>query len=262
MVRLGLPVLACLALTAWGCDIAASTGSTGDDAGRGSDDTLVPDSIRAAYHVDASRLALRVLQETGTPSEQPVGIPAAQTDTFYRALISVYNLSHPASDSATRLYALHTGGNPSVNDLLVYLDMTAGWADPWRRQQALTGVAAIDSLMTRYQLRVARFTRLSGLGMGDMFDLMSAGQYNVAALAQRFKATGLVRSAGPNSSFGGSDDIRATRLGSAWRLDYQVAWGDCPSGCLYVHTWSFLAFDAGGVRYAGSSGWPLSARTN
>ena len=108
--------------------------------------------------------------------------------------------------------------------------------------------------MSTVTVALSLATRLSALKMGDMVEIRSAGRFNMAALAQRFVATGLVRSAEQEGVFGGSRDIAALRQGAGWRLAYTVAWGDCPAGCIYSHAWSFLAFDTGGVRYVGSDG--------
>ena len=92
--------------------------------------------------------------------------------------------------------------------------------------------AAMDSLVSRYALILARHDRLRGLGW-DMLELRAAKPLNTIALADRFAHAAPVVSAAPDSWIGGGDDIAATRVAGGWRLDYSVRWGAL-SGWLHL----------------------------
>lgn len=81
-------------------------------------DSLVPDSLRAVYRVDAARLALRFLIARDDPARDEVLLPDALTRTLYDVLILVHNATGlDARDSVVRQYAVHAFPNPPVDTL-------------------------------------------------------------------------------------------------------------------------------------------------
>jgi hypothetical protein len=42
--------------------------------------------------------------------------------------------------------------------------------------------------------------------------------------------------------------------GGGWAVTVRIGWGDCPSGCIHQHRWTFTVSSAGGVTPTGQSG--------
>ncbi len=55
-----------------------------------------------------------------------------------------------------------------------------------------------------------------------------------------------VRYAEPNASIGDGTDIRASASNDEWHVEFRLAWGDCPSGCM-EERWLHFAVTSAGV---------------
>jgi hypothetical protein len=208
---------------------------------------------RLAYEEDAVRLAIRYLRETGSPAQADVRPPAALVESLFNALAHVHAWTHPVRDSIVELYRIHSFPYPQTRQLIVRVDPAHGWTHAWRSLNAYTGNATVDALVAEYELGVVAFHHWS---IGDVAVLRAARPLHAAALAARFVPIAGVIYAERDGVGGDGDDIRASRDGDGWRLDYSVGFGDCPSGCIYRYTWSVGVSAAGAVRYLGSSGEP------
>lgn len=207
-----------------------------------------PEALRAAYREDAARLAARI---RGADAE--VELPAALVTSLYEALVRVSEFNHPARDSIVDIYQVHSWGNPPLREILVGVDPAAAWVAQWRAGSRLTGNSQVDALMEQHRLELVRY---HDWGSGHTVLLRPAEPLNIAALAARFRAIPGVTLAGGNVQAGGGNDLQATALGSVWRLEYSLGWGDCLSGCGNQHIWSFDVRPDGSVLYRGSTGLP------
>lgn len=233
-----------------GCESVSGPGETFPLIPHASDEHL-GDPERAAYEEDAVRLALRRLEEIGSPALMEVYPPAVLVDGLYDALMLVTLFDHPAKDSVA---GIHTFPVPETREILVGVDSTAAWVDAWRSGIAETGNPAVDDLMTTYGLEPDRFYEWA---IGHYAVLRAGAPLNATALATLFRSIDGVLAAETNRMGGDGNDIRARPRDGGWQLDYSVGFGDCPAGCINRHTWSFVVDGDGVVRYIGSSGDPL-----
>lgn len=216
-----------------------------------------PVELEDTLFVDASRLALRWLSATDSPETSQVHIPASVRDSFLLGLQAIaQDTLYPASDSVFTRYEIHTWPKPMLQEVVVFVDSTAGWTAYWRKGFHLTGNAAIDSLMVRYDLRVRRYdARLAT----HSAVLRSAIPLNLDALAHLFLDIPAVVNAQPMSGMGDGNDIQASIRNDTLYYDFQYKWGDCPAGCLSRHTWHFSVYPTAPpeVVYLGSEGHTL-----
>lgn len=214
----------------------------------------LPGAVRDAYTEDAVRLAIRLLEAENSPARNDVKPPATLVNTLLGALARVHAFSHPARDTVVAVHRIHTFPRPATREIMVRVDTALAWSGAWRAGNALTGNPAVDSLVTRHGLTVRQFHYWDVTG--PVAVLRSAEPLNAAALATRFAALPGVAWAEPNSVGGDGNDIRVSRHGAGWRLDYSVGWGDCPAGCINRRTWSFAVSGApgGGVQFLGATG--------
>lgn len=217
------------------------------------EDSALPATLREAYREDAARLALReILQEDG-PEADRVEISPERSDYFYSALVRVFNFRHHARDDVVDRYGIHTFPSPSVNTLSLRVG-GAAWADAWRRGERLTGNPGVDRLVQDYGLRV--YDYYSSPTLGDLFTLTSDLNLNARALGKRFEGIEGVQSAYSDGACCDGNDIEAARTGIGVVLEFSAGYGDCPSGCIYRHFWSFLVWNDGRVEFAGERGNP------
>jgi hypothetical protein len=45
----------------------------------------------------------------------------------------------------------------------------------------------------------------------------------------------------------------------SWRVTYTIGWGDCPSGCIYQHVWTYEVAADGTVTLKSQTGDPLAS---
>ncbi len=45
----------------------------------------------------------------------------------------------------------------------------------------------------------------------------------------------------------------------SWRVTYTIGWGDCPSGCIYQHVWTYEVAADGTVKLVSETGDPLES---
>lgn len=204
-----------------------------------------------AYEEDAVRLAIRYLEEIGSPARHDVDPPEGLVASLYRALGHVHGVSHPARDTVIEAHGIHTFPQPASREIMVRVDPEQAWTHAWKALNAVTGNSAVDALVSDHALSVRQYHEWS---IGEVAVLRAARPLNAAALAARFAPLEGVLSAEPNGSGGDGNDIRASRHADGWRLDYSIGFGDCPAGCIHRRTWSFAVGADGRVRFLGASG--------
>jgi hypothetical protein len=215
-------------------------------------DSPIPDLVKQQYREDAAQLALRWLVEEGAPSHNGVELPSDLVQTFYNALIQVYQATDvPARNMVVDTYNIHAFPKLNTRELLVSVDPTKAWTQAWRNGKRLTGNAEIDALMKQFDLD------LKGYLSGSNIAVLRTGRpLNTLALAKLLNPIEGVRYADDNSVGGDGNDIRAEFKGSYWQLDYSVGFGDCPAGCSGRTHWKFHVYPDGNVKFAGRSGSP------
>jgi hypothetical protein len=214
----------------------------------------VPDGpVRGAYQEDAVRLAIRHLVNIGAAARHDVDPPMPLVAGLFNALERVHAFTHPARDTVIDVYRIHTFPHPQTRQVMVRVDPAHAWTRAWSGGNTLTGNAAVDSLIVRYELTLHRYYLWT---IGEVAVLAAGRPLNATALAARFAPITGVVWAEPDGMGGDGADIRASRSGDGWRLDYSVGYGDCPAGCIQRRTWSFSVSAAGMVRYLGASGSP------
>ncbi len=216
------------------------------------DDSQVPAALRAAYHEDAARLALRDLLAVGY-AEIPIPDEAARP--YYDGLVLVYNATVlPARDTVVDVYRIHTFPSPTTRSLLLELFGTEEWVQRLARREVPTGEPTVDSLLARYSLSIGSVYTMHD---GDVLVTLGPPEpLNVQALALLFRGITGVRFSEPNGVVGDGDNIAGSVNESRMLLDYSVGSGDCPAGCTGRRFYHFAVHDDGTVEYLGASGSP------
>lgn len=250
-VMTGSTVLVALAALAGG--IACGSGAT-EPVPLSVDEGELPAELLADYREDAARLAVRHRRALDQSPLGEVRVPEPLAEDLYGALVRVATFDHPASDSVTALYKVHTFPEPVLHRLLLGVDPDAGWTEAWRDGRRETGNPDVDGLVETYGLDLERYRAREG--GPDLAVLVSEDPLDIEALARRFLPVEGVVSAEPDGVAGDGNDIRAAALGPGWRLEFSVGFGDCPAGCISRHIWTFRVDGDGAVTFLGSEGPP------
>lgn len=206
-----------------------------------------------SYYEDAARLALRELGKAGDLADAPVELPGELVDSFYQALVLVYNaVALPARHAVVEQYNIHTFRWPDLHSLILGVDSTQAWVKALQRGEPLTGTLQIDQLLQEFDLHLSHFSQRL-----QLLVLYSQKLLNMAALAKYFTVIEGVRHATPEVIGGSGNDIAAFADKAYLQLDYSLGFGDCRAFCTQRHFWKFRIYSNNLVEFAGEGGDPL-----
>ncbi len=225
-----------------------------------------PDSLRAFYEFDASKLALRNLYETNHPDTSEVIIAEVHKEKIHDALVALYQAYDlPARDEVVEFFNVHALGDPLTNSFVLYADTSFAWVRNWENGLLLSGNATcdlwVDSLDLRfsYDPAVEFVEELGASYLAIHFE--SDMPMNIAPLLQEFNnVDGIVFSEDEELVLDVEKDITYKDFSDQGYLEFifRYAWENCQNGCLNEHLWNFrVNEDDCSVSFFGDSGDPL-----
>lgn len=217
------------------------------------DDQHLSKEQRARYLQDAEKLAVRYINDKDSTQ---TGIPGNLVDLLYNGLIHIVNSEHPKAKEATEEYSVHARNPGNPRGIVVFADTTAPWLDAWREGKTETGNEEIDKLIDQFNFTLADYNELSNTLPTSMATLESDHAINVFAAGHLFGELEGIEHAGPDQLTDGND-INILFFDDHLRYIYEYGFGDCPSGCISRHMWSFNVSRNGTVEFAGEKGDPL-----
>jgi hypothetical protein len=259
-MRNWLPLVAALVLFAGlaaGCDLLSkSSGSYAPVVDvPAPDDVALSDSLRAVYRTDAGRLALRRVRDRGGEAARQVRLPDSLVDPFYNALLQVHAADDlDGRDTVVDTLDIHTFPRFFVHELSVTAEEPLpDWFTAWKEGQRFTGNATVDELLREYDLQLVAYN-VYEYSETESARLRSEALLNTPVLTDRFDPIEGVKYASAGSAIGDGNDIEGTLGDDFVELRYSVGSGDCPSGCINRHYWTFRVFEDGRVMFRGESG--------
>lgn len=211
-------------------------------------------TVTERYNTDAQRLALRRVYADSSSYTDSVFVPSQWSDTSLRALIAVYNaLTLPARDSVVTYYNLHTWIKPPMRIFTVQADKTLSWMQELKNGNINTGNSAVDSLISEFGLQIDYYYASMLLPFHEV-SFETDTNYNIPIVANRFLGIPGVIDVYPQTIYGNGSDIVDSVTSNFIQLKYELRWEDCPSFCIYRHTWEFRVYNDCSVEYLGSSG--------
>ncbi len=219
------------------------------------DSCAAPTLVRSHYLGSAKMLALR--QMLGHPVyADSVQIPKTLYEPILEALSAVYNATQFAQrDTVTNCLDILAFPAPvSPLEITLTADTNQLWAQRLYQDISPTSNDQLDSLIFDYGLQ-----RTSSLQIGGqyIFTFQTDQPLNTVALAALFNGVPGAQ-ATTNTVFGGGSDIVLDTVAGGVTLTYTVRWGDCPAGCIYHRSWTFLVRPNCSVDYLGVEGDPLT----
>ncbi len=206
--------------------------------------------------VEAEALAAGVMQRSPEPLRaSPVSPPASLVDSIYEALSALSRFRSPATDSVFEVFGIHAAA-AGLHSVVVALDSAAPWLEAWSRGEGATGAPALDSVLQPAGLLSPEEAPWF---LGDHAFLLRFREPVLWwAVADRLSTAPFVEGVSPRViPMGGGEGVFVERGDRGWRFVYSVGWGDCPSGCIHWHRWTFEVEDGGRVSFGGASGEPV-----
>lgn len=235
-----------------------STNAVGDSASIGwegiemvaADDQSLSNDRKTKYLMDAEKLAVRLINNRDSTQTR---IPDALINLFYNGLIHIVTADHPEAQEATDPeYQVHARTPADPRALIVYVDSSAAWTDAWKNSDTQTGNTDVDELLNEFNLTLMEFND-SESSANDAATLHSEYAINGYAVGRLFKQLEDISSAGPPVVTDGSN-IEVLLFEDHLRYTLEYRYGDCPSGCINQHEWTFKVFVDGNVEFVSESG--------
>jgi hypothetical protein len=214
------------------------------------DDSNIPQLIRSKYKLDAALLALGHMYRNKLPDTASVYIPEYLIQPFYSGLIRIYNCrTIPFTKSITKTRPIHTRANQILYSVSVGIDTSYDWTKRWVDGFKYTGNDTIDSLLVKYNLESH-----TTYAIYRSVNLYSEKPLNIMYLITLLEEIPGITYAEPRVLIGGGNYITARMESSYIKFRFYMGWGDCPSGCLYGHSWEYTVSYGGEVRFLSSYG--------
>ncbi|HRY31781.1 MAG TPA: T9SS type A sorting domain-containing protein [Bacteroidales bacterium] len=208
----------------------------------------VPWILQQEYELDVKGLAVKWMMQSGSPDTVYVSIPSWQQDEIMEGLAAVFNVNHPARDSVFDQYCVHDmAWQPVTHGLIIGVGATAPWIPAWQSLQTMTGLPALDTLLTKYQLQITNWFSFINAAVFQTPLLL-----NIYALEDSLKwASPHIQYAEPDLLIGAAGLITYDKTGNDRYYNFTFQWNDCFDGCDNWHTWMFRVTHDCAVEYLG-----------
>lgn len=212
-----------------------------------------------AYDRDIKQLATNRIFQLQSPDTALVTIPHAYIDTISEGLSAIFNASSiKERDSVFNLYCVHNnnGWPYDYAGFLLKVDTNFAWTQAWMNLNTITGNAHMDTIVTRYNLKVTRFYTWAIGNYAELAPVSTAdSSWNILALLDSMKMVAGVLDAEPNSYVGNAGKIEYYTVGNTRYYDFYFEFQDCFDGCDSYRMWKFKVNPDCSVEYLGFVDW-------
>jgi len=227
-----------------------------------------PDSLRAKYDFDATKMAIRNLYISQHPDTAEIRVADIHKEAIFEALIAIYQVEEnlPARDEVVDFFNVHALGGPLTNSFVLYADTSYQWVENWMLGiDELTGNPAIDMWVDSFDLAFNTtpfFDYNETLG-GDYLKIhfQTIEHLNIQPLLAVFESVeGVSLAVKDNFILEIEKDIEFKDFSATGYIElvYRYGWDNCEVDCLNEHIWTFRVYqDDCSVAFSGDSGDPL-----
>ena len=215
---------------------------------------VIPAPLYQVYEQDIKNMAVRRMMDLQHPDTAFIEIPQAWIDTIGGGLAAIFNTAIPERDTIFNKYCVHDLANNYVvyQSILVAVDTSYAWTQPWQNINTVTGNPDIDSLILNYGFSIDNFYFWS---FGTVAVLSTGEFINIYALFDSLEMVPGVLYAEPNGLFGVAGRIDYEQTGQDRYYDFYFQFNDCFDGCDNYRKWSFKVNPDCSVEYLGFSDW-------
>ncbi len=217
--------------------LACNQNSTNPEPNNLSASDIIPlnDSTRQLYYNDAVYIEyMRQADKEHTLSSSAV-LDEFNIGQYYNDLINIYQSSYKINkrflDNITRI---HNHYHYGIRQIHVAVDTNKIWVKNWLNDKKIADIAGIDSIIYNYELDILES---NGSKNRYNFTLTSANPINNRLLAEKLSATDEFLYAEIPARHPDWSSISMQGNQDYKNYIFKYGWGDCPSGCIYQHTW-------------------------
>lgn len=217
----------------------------------------VPSLLKMEYKRDVAQLASYRIYQIQSPDTDLVQIPPAYSDSIFEGLAAIFNAtSIPERDSVFNFYCVHNlnpfAGFGGYSGFLVKVDTNYAWTHAWQNLMTLTGDPLMDTILTRYHLKISNFYNWI---IGDYAELSVDSSWNTYALIDSINLVPGVLMTELNSWVGVAGKISYEMIGNSKYYNFYFEYQDCFDGCDAYRNWKFKVNSDCSVEYLGLENW-------
>lgn len=209
----------------------------------------IPSTLQTNYDADIKHLALLRIFSQNSSFQDSIDVSLSYQDTIWQGMAAIFNLTTITDrDSVFDNYCIHhESSNFIFSKIYVSVDTTYNWTQSWQNLNTITGIASLDSLLSKYGFTVTNFS-----SFGSNYATLTTNQnINVLPLCDSIETFSGVIYAEPNASVGFGNTITYNKVGNERFYNFTVGYGDCLSGCTSTHTFKFKVYNNCSVDYLG-----------
>lgn len=211
----------------------------------------IPPLLANKYDRDIKQLATNRLFNLQSPDTALVRIPQVYIDTISEGLAAIFNATSISErDSVFNLYCVQNrnGWPGDYVGFIVKVDTSFSWTKSWQNLITITGDPDMDTILTRYNLKITNFYKWS---FGNFATLSVDSSWNKFALINTIKTVPGVLSVEQNSVIGAAGKISYNIIGNTRYYDFYFEYMDCMDGCDAFRIWKFKVNPDCSVDYLG-----------
>jgi hypothetical protein len=213
---------------------------------------IIPTELTSFYDKDVKNIALQRIINQNSSYIDSIDIPYSYQDTIWSGLAAIFNVaSIPERDSAFDIYCIH---DMSFNNSIYYsidvgVDLSYGWTGNWQNYNIITGIPSLDTLLLTYGFTVSNFTNI----LGYHYATLTTNQaINIQPVCDSIVTFSGVTYCNILPHMGDGNSVSYSKIGDEKTYQFEIAWGDCLSGCVCSRSYNFKVYDNCSVEYIGT----------
>lgn len=205
------------------------------------------------YERDIKHLSIIEMIGNNAPELEYAEISESYQLPIWEGLSAIFNSNLPGRDEVFDIYCIHHLGNINNSQLVIYQTMyvnpepNVSWIQSWEAGDLTTYDEEFNAFLQRWGFYYDG-------KLLNSFKLKTDQLINMIPLADTVDMMDSIIFAERKSHIGYGNAISFQKNGNDRYYTFSVGWGDCPSGCVFNHNWSFLVTEDCEVSFLGESG--------
>ncbi len=207
-----------------------------------SNDSLLSDSLKAILYSDAQNMEFEIMQKNETIYNTMPWLDEDNVQKHYNDFITIYSIISKIDTNFIKYSrAMHFSDSKYLTESLVAVDTNKIWVKNWLNGKQESGIKKIDNVIKQFNLKVVEIEMF----FSDLytFELLSPIPMNLNVPINLLEQTNEFNYTSINSAYSFIPNPVLVDAGKTRTYLFSYGWGDCPSGCIHMHTWQIKVND-------------------
>lgn len=192
----------------------------------------LPQNINCNYQNDVKALAAELMLVAGTTDANSIAIIPSYENAIWKGLAIIINESNPSS--VDDIFNKACIKKRFTNALLIKYNSDASWIQAWMADNATINNPEVAALLNSYSYNVQFLNAIPWVVL-NFNEIL-----NLQPLIDLLSDIDDFESVDFDGIIGDSSNINVSKNGEALTFNFNLGWGDCPSGCIYNRLYQFV----------------------